>query len=149
MRFNVFVTEGPATTADFIVPDACVNVADVEIIQESNYATGTPDEIRQLEKNFHSYQTGFGKHLHKLAGYNNVFESYVSDGVTYDTFYIKFKDYDKSVNNWSDAVIQDSMVIIACPSTTTAAVEAVLEAALGSVDADNACITTTTTTTGA
>lgn len=149
MRFNVFVTEGPATTADFIVPDACINVADVEVIQESTYPKGTPDEIRQLEKDFHSYQTGFGKHLHHLAGYNNVFESYVSDGQIYDQFVIKFTDYDKSSGNWSDVVKTDSTVIIAVPSGLTAGIEAVLEAALGSVNADNACVTTTTTTTGA
>jgi hypothetical protein len=41
------------------------------------------------------------------------------------------------------------MVIIAVPQTggLPAAVEAILEAALGTVDGDNDCVTTTTTTT--
>lgn len=147
MRFNVFVTEGPATTADFIVADACNVVATVTVVQESTYPKGTPAEIKQLEKDYHSYQVGFGKHLHKMAGYNNNFESWVSDAALYDLFVIKFSNYDKAAGNWTDVVKTDSTVVIATPTTVTAAVEAVLEAALGAVDADNACITTTTTTT--
>lgn len=147
MRFNVFVTEGPATTADFMVSDACESVADIEVIQESTYPKGTAAEIKQMEKDFHSYQVGFGKHLHNLAGYNGNFESWVDDAALYDLFYIKFADYDKGAGNWTDTVKTDSTVIIATPTTVTAAVEAVLEAALGAVDADNACVTTTTTTT--
>jgi hypothetical protein len=147
--FDAFVFEGPATTADFIVADACEIVATTAIVQTSSYAKGTPEEIRQLEKNFHSYQAGYLKHLYRMVGYNGNFESQVSDGVTYDTFYIKFNTIDKSEYKWGDYIHLDSMVIIAVPTASTAAVEAVLEAALGTVDADNVCITTTTTTTGA
>jgi hypothetical protein len=147
LRFNVFVYEGPATTADFIVDDACDIVATSTVVQTSNYASGTPEEIRQLEIDYYSYQAGYLKHLNRMMGYNGNFESWVADGVTYDTFYIKFVDYEKST--WGDYVPQDSMVIIAVPTAQTAAVEAVLEAALGAVDANNECITTTTTTTGA
>jgi hypothetical protein len=150
LRFNVFAYSGPATTADFIVADACNVVATATTIQNSNYASGTSAEIAQLEKNYYSYQNVVtSKHLFRMAGYNQGFESWVTDGTTYDTFYIKFNDIDKTAYNWSPSVAQDSMVIIAVPTSLTAGIEAVLEAALGTVDADNECITTTTTTTSA
>lgn len=147
MWFETFVYEGPATTADFIVADSCNVVATATITQTSNYATGTSKEIEQLEKNYYSYQAGYLKHLYKNNGYNQNFESWVTDGTTYDTFYIKFREYDKAAGNWGDYVQTDSMVIIAVPQALTAGIEAILEAALGAVTEDNECITTTTTTT--
>lgn len=147
MYFRTFVYKGPATTADFIVADACDIVANAQVTQRASYVAGTPDEIRQLEKNYYSYQAGYLKHLYRMAGYNANFESWVSDGVTYDTFYIKFNDYDRSAYQWGDYIQEDSMVIIATPTALTAGIEAILEAALGTVDADNTCLTTTSTTT--
>jgi hypothetical protein len=85
--------------------------------------------------------------LFKTAGYNPVFESWVTDGTTYDLFYIKFNNIDKGAYNWGDYIPQDSTVIIAVPRALTAGIEAVLEAALGTVVEDNECITTTTTST--
>lgn len=86
-----------------------------------------------------------------MNGYNENFESHVTDGTTYDSYYIKFNEYDRSAYQWGDYVHQDSTVIIAAPNADVsgigAAVEAVLVAALGAVVADNTCITTTTTTT--
>jgi len=149
MWFRTFVYEGPATTADFIVSDACEIVATSEVVQNSTFATGTPDEIRQLEKNYHSYQAGYLKHLYRMAGFNSNFESFVSDGQTYDTFYIKFNEIDKSAYNWGDYLKTDAMVIIASPTSLSSGIQDVLEAALGPVVADNECITTTTTTTAA
>jgi hypothetical protein len=145
------VYEGPATTADFIVADACNFVATTEITQTSTYATGTSDEIKQLEKNYYSYQAGYLKHLYRMAGYNQNFESWVSDGTVYDTYYIKFRDYDARLNTWGDYLPEDNMVIIACVAGGAFAtdLETVLEAALGEVAADNECITTTSTTTAA
>lgn len=151
MRFNTYVYEGPATSADFIVNDSCNIVATSAIVQNSSYATGTAAEIKQLEKNYYSYQAGYGKHLHKMAGYNGNFESYVTDGTIYDTYYIKFNELDRSAYNWGDYVSEDSMVIIAVPNSDTsvigAALETALENALGTVAADNTCLTTTSTTT--
>jgi hypothetical protein len=115
MRFHAFVYSGPATTADFIVADNCDLVADVVDVQQSSYPRGTSDEIKQLEKNFYSYQAGFLKHLYRMAGYNQNFESYVQDGIVYDTIYIKFNEYDKSAYQWGDYVMQDQTVIIAIP----------------------------------
>ena len=84
-----------------------------------------------------------------MGGYNENFESWVSDGTTYDTFYIKFNELDKSAYSWGDYIKEDSMVIIAVPSGSAieTAIEAVLVAGLGAVSGDNSCITTTSTTT--
>ena len=155
MWFRTFIINGPATTADFIVADACNISAVPVIIQRSSYAVGTSAEIAQLEKNFYSYQAGYLKHLYRMNGYNENFESWVSDGVTYDTYYIKFNTYDKSTYQWGDYIFEDSTVIIATPQTQTngsanpigGLIETVLEAGLGTVTADNSCITTTSTTT--
>jgi len=156
MWFRTFVYQGPATTADFIVADNCDIVANPVVVQRSSYPTGTADEIAQLEKNFYSYQAGYLKHLYRMNGYNENFETYVSSNVIYNTYYIRFNQFDKSVYQWGDYIYEDSMVIIAVPNAATpgnagisAAVEAVLEAGLGTVLDNNACITTTTTTTSA
>ena len=147
MYFRTFVYSGPATTADFIVADSCNIVANAEITQRASYASGTSDEMKQLEKNYYSYQAGYLKHLYRMVGYNENFESWVSDGTTYDTFYIKFNEFDKSAYSWGDYIKEDSMVILAVPQSLTAGIQAVLEAGLGEVADDNACITTTSTTT--
>lgn len=147
MYFRTFVYSGPATTADFIVADNCNLVATPIITQRSSYATGQSTEIQQLEKNYYSYQAGYLKHLYRMVGYNENFESWVTDGVTYDTFYIKFNTYDRSAYQWGDYIHEDSMVIIAVPQALTATVQPILEAALDSVSADNICITTTSTST--
>jgi hypothetical protein len=147
MWFRTFVYSGPATTADFIVADACNIVADAQVTQRASYPSGTSDEIKQLEKNYYSYQAGYLKHLYRMAGYNENFESWVSDGTTYDTFYIKFNEYNKAAYVWGDYIHEDSMVIIAAPQSLSAAIQAVLEAGLGTVADDNACVSTTSTTT--
>jgi hypothetical protein len=150
MWFRTFVYSGPATTADFIVADACNIVANPVVVQRSNYASGTSAEIAQLEKNFYSYQAGYLKHLYRMGGYNENFESWVSDGTTYTTYYIKFNEYNKSEYQWGDYIYEDSTVIIAVEkdSAMETAIEAVLVAGLGAVSSSNGvCITTTSTTT--
>lgn len=149
MWFRTFVYSGPATTADFIVADACNIVATATVVQRSSYADGTSDEIKQLEKNFYSYQAGYLKHLYRMVGYNENFESWVSDGTTYDTFYIKFNEYDKAAYQWGDYIMEDNLVIIAVEagSAESTSVSAILTAALGTITGDNTCITTTSTTT--
>ena len=147
MWFRTFVYSGPATTVDFIVSDSCNTVAVATTIQTSNYAKGLADEIKQLEKNYYSYQAGYLKHLFRMKGYNGNFESWVSDTTVYDTYYIKFTELDKPT--WGDYVPTDSMVIIAVEhgSAEATALETLLEAALGTVTDDSGvCITTTSTT---
>lgn len=149
MWFRTFVILGPATTADFIVADACNIIATPVVVQRSNYATGTSDEIAQLEKNFYSYQAGYLKHLYRMVGYNENFESWVSSGTTYDTYYIQFNEFDKAAYQWGDYIEENSTVIIAVESGSGEAtdVNAILTAALGTIPGDNTCITTTSTTT--
>jgi hypothetical protein len=150
LSFRTFVYAGPATTADFIVADACNLVAQPIITQRASYATGTSAEIAQLEKNFYSYQAGYLKHLYRMNGYNENFESWVSDGAVYDTFYIRFNEYNKSEYQWGDYIMEDSTVILAVPqggNALTSAFEAILVGGLGAVvDQGIPCITTTTTT---
>ena len=145
--FRTFIFSGPATTADFIVDDPCNRVAQPVITQRSNYPAGTSAEVQQLEKNFYSYQAGYLKHLYRMNGYNENFESWVTDGTIYDLYYIKFNEYDKSAYQWGDYIMEDSTVIIAVPSTQTTDIEEILVAGLGAVAGDTACITTTSTTT--
>ena len=145
--FRTFIFSGPATTADFIVDDPCNRVAQPVITQRSNYAVGTSAEVQQLEKNFYSYQAGYLKHLYRMNGYNENFESWVTDGQIYDLYYIKFNEYDKSAYQWGDYIMEDSTVIIAVPNNQTTAIEAILEAGLGTVAGDTTCLTTTSTTT--
>jgi|TARA_R100001463_G_scaffold25360_3_gene60165 hypothetical protein len=149
MYFSTFVYDGPATTADFIVADACNIVANSAVVQKASYASGGSEEFKQLEKNFYSYQAGYLKSLYRMGGYNENFESYVSDGVVYDSYYIRFNQLDKAAYQWGDYIMQDSTVIIAVPNADTsgiaALIEPILEDALGAVSDDNTCITTTTT----
>jgi hypothetical protein len=147
MYFRTFIFSGPATTADFIVADPCNNVADVVITQRSTYPSGTSAEIQQLEKNFYSYQAGYLKHLYRMNGYNENFESWVTDGTVYDTYYIKFNEYDKSAYQWGDYIHEDSTVIIAAPQALAEDIEDILVAALGAVTDDSGPITSTTSTT--
>ena len=145
--FRTFIFSGPATTADFIVADPCNNVALVEVTQRSTYPSGTSVEMQQLEKNFYSYQAGYLKHLYRMNGYNENFESWVTDGTTYDTYYIKFNEYDKSAYQWGDYIHEDSTVIIATPQSLSEDIEDILVAALGPVTDDSGPITSTTSTT--
>ena len=147
MWFRTFIFAGPATTADFIVADPCNMVAEAVVTQRSSYVSGTSKEIQQLEKNFYSYQAGYLKHLYRMVGYNENFESWVSDGTTYDTLYIKFNEYDKSAYQWGDYIHEDSTVILAIPQADTQDFLDILEPALGDVTNDSGPITSTTSTT--
>jgi len=147
MWFRTFVYAGPATTADFIVADCCNMVADAYVTQRSSYVSGTSGEIQQLEKNYYSYQAGYLKHLYRMVGYNENFESWVTDGTTYDTFYIRFQDYDRTALNYVASLHEDARVIIAVPQALAADIEDILVAALGPVTDEYGPITSTTSTT--
>lgn len=151
MRFSTFVYSGPATTADFIVADNCNIVATATVTQEASLPRGTADEIKQLEKNFYSYQAGYLKHLFRMNGFNQNFESYVQDGVIYDTFYVKFNDFELDPSNYAfgDYNILDQTVIIAVPHGS--AVSADLQQSdlwnwSGEEGLAGPCLTTTSTT---
>jgi len=149
MWFRAWAHKGADTTADFLVEDQCNVISNTADIQEAGYATGTSEEIAQLEANFYSYQAGYLKHLYRNAGYNQNFESQVVAGTSYDTYYVKFTDLEASGMNWDSRLSLDSTIIIAVEagSAEATALEAILFAALGTVTADNTVYTTTTTTT--
>jgi hypothetical protein len=87
----------------------------------------------------------------------------VVDGLVYDTYYIKFKEYDKNSWQWGDFMETDYAVILAVPAVVNspdvpaealiATVDAFFAAAFGVTITDptvtlNAdCVTTTSTTT--
>jgi hypothetical protein len=130
-----------------IAADACNMIADAVITQRASYISGTSDEIIQLEKNYYSYQAGYLKHLYRMVGYNENFESWVTDGTTYDTYYIRFNDYDRTALNYVASLHQDSRVIIAAPQSLAEDIEDILVAALGAVTDESGAITSTTSTT--
>ena len=148
MRFETFVYAGPATTADFIVADNCDIVATATRTQESSYPRGTSEEIKQLEKNYYSYQAGYLKSLLRMKGFNQNFEGHVAEGVIYDTITIKFNEIDKSAYQWGDYIMQDQTVIIAIPQGTFAddLINSIVPQYAG-VEYGDVCPTTTTTTT--
>jgi hypothetical protein len=82
-----------------------------------------------------------------MNGYNENFESWVTDGTVYDTYYIKFNEYDKSAYQWGDYIHEDSTVIIAAPQSLAEDIEDILVAALGPITDDSGPITSTTSTT--
>lgn len=147
MYFRTFVYAGPATTADFIVADSCNLVATAEVTQRASYPSGTAAEVKQLEKNFYSYQAAYLKHLYRMNGYNENFESWVQDGTTYDTYYIRFNDYDRTALNYVASLNQDSRVIIAAPQSLSEDIQDILVAGLGAVANESGPITSTTSTT--
>ena len=147
MYFRTFVYAGPATTADFIVADNCNQIATAEVTQRASYVAGTSDEIKQLEKNFYSYQAAYLKHLYRMNGYNENFESWVTDGTTYNTYYIRFNEYAKNAYQWGDYVQEDSTVIVAAPQSLATDIQNILAAALGAPTDESGDIVSTTTST--
>lgn len=147
MWFRAFVTKGPDTQSDFIHNDSCDDVAVVTVIQRSSYPRGVSAEIEQLEKDYHSYQS-VHKHLFRMVGYNQLFESWVTAGSVYDWFYIQFNQKESDLD-YNPGVHMDEGVMLAVPAGTESDdVEAVLTAFLGAPkDKSGAIITTTTSTT--
>jgi|SRR5581483_7904725 len=145
--FRAFVINGPVTTQDFIVSDACNIVATSTVVQRSDYGTGSSAEIAQLEKNLYSYQTSEFKSTYKYNSWNQAFVSYVTAGTYYDTYYIKYYPQDERLMDWNPGVVQDSTVIVAFPTGTGTAFETLLTAYLGAPKDWSGTNPTTTTTT--
>jgi hypothetical protein len=143
--FRVWAFKGADTTQDFLVWDNCNLAATTTKIQSSSYPHGTSDEIKQLEKDFYSYQA-IHKHLFRMVGYNQMFESYVTDGTVYTLYNLKCKEYDQQ-NTWGDFVPLDFTVLLAIPDGEEGDIEDILVAYLGAVADKSGCASTTTTTT--
>lgn len=147
--FRTWAFKGADTTQDFLVWDSCDVAADTTLVQRSTYVHGTSEEIQQMEKDFYSYQT-IHKHLFRLAGYNQMFESYVTAGTTYSLFTIKCREFDQQ-NTWGDFVPYDFTVLLAVPVADEGTWETILDDVLGVPLDKSGCVlecTTTTTTTG-
>lgn len=145
MWFRAFIYPGAETTQDFLTEDLCDKAGTVAVTQRATYLRGTSGEIKQLEKNFYSYQAIY-KHLFRMAGYNGGYESLVVDGTFYDTYVIKFNEYDTQIT-WAHKVEEDATVIVAFPTTQGSTFETIMTAYLGApVDKSGANVTTTTTT---
>lgn len=149
MWFKAFFYKAPATSADFIVPDACEQVATVTTVQDSFYPLNTSEEIKQMEINHHSYEVSQFKHLFRMDGYNPTFNSLVADGQSYSLYYVKFSELDRDAYNWGDYIPLTSSIIIAvvAGSAMDTAVSAFLTAALGTIPTYSSPKTTSTTTT--
>lgn len=135
LRFDVFAYAGPDTSADFIVSDACEKLAIITKIQDATYPKGTAEEIKLLETRYHSYQTSILKTLFKLSAYNQTYETYATSGIVYDTYYIKYNEFEKGTGNWSDNVSFDATTIISIPqgNPINTALQTMLIARLGSL----------------
>ncbi len=122
LTFEVFAYKGAATSQDFLTFDRCDNIP-ITTTQRSTFPTGSGDEIYELEKRYHSYQTTL-KHIYHLSAYNGGFIRYSDPSIWYDTYYLKFKSPD--LNTWDNVSRQDESVIFAVPQGQGTALEAFL-----------------------
>lgn len=122
--FNTFVSAGPATSVDFEVYDACEQNATVTVTQRSSYPSLTSADVKQAEKDHYSYQSAY-KHLFNDAGYNQGFESYVTDGTLYDQYTILYGQL-KQNDAWTANEEQDERVTIYFPTGAGSVVETML-----------------------
>lgn len=144
LSFWTYGHKGPINTQDLEVYDGCDTFATVTVTQRAQYGRGSSDEIEELENRFYSYQTTF-KHIFNQPAFNGAFESFVTPGTYYDTYYLKFQE--PTNDNWADVSGQDETVIIAVPTGTGSGLEAILVAFAGAVTDYSATDRTTTTTT--
>lgn len=128
--FNVWVYEGPVTSQDFMVYNACSPAASVALTQKSSFPQNTSTEVEQMEINYYSYNSPY-KHLFRMSGYNQYFTSAVTPGTIYDLYYIKFDDLENGYA-WTQTIPNDSTAIIAVPTgSQSTAINNILAAYLG------------------
>lgn len=90
LTFEVFAYKGAATSQDSTdVYDRCDNIP-VTLGQRSGYVIGTAEEMFELEKRYHSYQTTM-KHIFHNPAYNGAFVRYTTPGQFYNQIVMKFK----------------------------------------------------------
>lgn len=125
--------------------DTCEPFATPTVTQRATWPKGSSAEIKELEKQYFSYDTNF-KNLFGDSDWNNTFQSQVVDGTFYDFYYLKFKQKQQNVS-WQDEQHIDEAVILAIPTGQSSATETILTAFLGApVNEGSANITTTSTT---
>lgn len=144
--FRTFVYTGAPTTVDFLVSNGCDTAAKVLVTQRSSYPRGTSADVKQAEKDYYSYQSTF-KHLFRTAGYNQYFESFVTDGIIYDQYVIQFDELLQD-DSWTPNIKEDEKVMIFIPQGESSTVETMLVTYFGAItDESGIAISTTTTTT--
>lgn len=125
MYFKTFLHRGPETTQDYEVYDACDPFGTATVTQASDYPKNVPAQIRQMEKDYYSYQTTY-KAIFSSPLFNGAFSSLVSDSVAaYTLLYIRF--YEPRNTAFTDEDMQEELVVIAAPPTEAAAIETRLE----------------------
>lgn len=130
LSFRTYLHKGPDVSQDFEVPDRCDIPGVVTVMQRAQYVSGSADEVKQMEKNYFSYDTTY-KEIFCDTDYNGTFVSLV-DAAFYDLYFIKFEAPENLA--WHAALPEDEMVIIAVPTGTGAAIEAILVALFGAVN---------------
>lgn len=145
--FRPFVYVAPETSADFYNPDDCNKAGDTTLVQRSSYVTGTSEEVKQMEIDLYSYQATI-KPLFRAGQFNQQFKSYVTDGTTYDLYFIQFDETQPDSEAWAGGRKIDEQVIIAIPAGASSTIETILTTYIGAItDSSGAAVTTTTTTT--
>lgn len=134
LRFDVFVTLPPDTTQDYLTPDRCSPAGKVVKVTDSTYATGSSDEIYQLEKRYHSYQTTH-KSIFSDPAYNGGFERETVPGLYYTTYYLKFRDPEDQSFDLAESMSQS--VTIAIPAGQEAGFEDIVTPFLGAPEIKN------------
>lgn len=143
--FRVWITKGPATTVDFEVYDACDLAGTATLLQRSSYPILTSADVKQMEIDTYSYQSPH-KSLFRTSGYNQYFESWVTDGTVYDQYVIQFDEYAQN-DSFVANLQEDERVILMIPQGETSTIETMLVTYLGAItDESSTAITTTTTT---
>lgn len=124
LTFEVFAYKGAPTSQDFLTFDRCDNIP-ITTTQRSTFVTGSGDEIFELEKRYHSYQTTM-KHIYHMSDYNGAFVRYSEPAKFYDTYVLKFKSPDLITWSGGGESRQDETVIIAVPTGEGTALETFL-----------------------
>lgn len=143
--FRVWVYKGPATTVDFIVANNCDLAGTSTLLQRSSFPHGTSAEVKQMEFNYYSYQSPF-KSLYRMNGYNQYFESWVTDGQLYDQYVIQFDELQQD-DSYTANLKEDERSILFIPQGSTSTIETMLVTYLGAITDESATAITTTTTT--
>lgn len=133
VTFRAWAYKGAPTTQDAIDFDSCDAIGEFTITQELVYPKGTAAQVRLDEYRYFSYSVPAFKRIYSDTNYNGLYNSNAVDGTIYDQFVIVANN-PESPNTWSHAVNKDFTVILYVPQAQTAAVQAILEAALGEFD---------------
>lgn len=142
--FRVWAYANPDTSIDFLAYDRCEQIATATELQRSTYPVGDSNMVYRDEINYYTYQSDF-KDLYTESVYNQKFQSYVEDGLTYDQYVLYFDEYQQD-QSFSPSLKQDEQVIIWVPQgAVSTGIQTLLVAYLGQPVVKNGEMNTTTT----